>query len=122
MAEPGRGEIGSSAEGPREIDGYALASFVIGTISLFSLDRFSLQFLTGFFNITLVLLVPVIGLVTASMGRNRITSGADLRGRTRASSGLQLALAGAVLSGLSLVVLILSAVFGDAHEMLRITG
>lgn len=117
MAEPMKSD---RDERPKsETDGYALASFVIGAVSLFSFDR--LAFSTPSFGFGLViLLIPITGLLSAGKARQRIDGALDLRGRQGGLAGRQLALAGAILSMVSLVVMILVWIFDDSG--VRIIG
>lgn len=83
-----------------EVNGFAWASLIIGSISLFYADRLAYPNPSNYFFVTL--LIPAAGVASAYLAHRRIDT------RTR---GRELAVAGAVLSIVSAVVLTLTKLF-----------
>lgn len=87
---------------PTEINGFALASLIIGSISLFYADRLLYPNPRDYFLLSFVL--PAAGIATAFLAYRRVQQDTHRRGS-------EVATAGAVLSFVSAAVLLLTKLF-----------
>ncbi len=95
-------EIQERSRAVSERDGFAWASLITGSISLFYADRLIYPGPQDYF--LLVLFVPAAGLLTAVVAHQRMRRGST-------SGGRELAVAGVVLSGISAASMLLTKIF-----------